>query len=69
LAFRFTSSRHIHADLSLSRCMKPNGRDQRARPEMLVIVEVSVGRAPLDQMLGRAFNNNPIEQTRLLRRE
>ena len=40
-----------------------------ARLEANAVVEVSVGRAPLDRVLGRAFNNNPIEQTRLLRRE
>lgn len=32
--------------------MPPNGHDQRARPVMLAVIEVSVGRAPLHWMLG-----------------
>ena len=31
---------------------RDNGKDQRARPELLVSIEASVGRAPLDWMLG-----------------
>jgi hypothetical protein len=31
---------------------RDNGKDQRARPELLMSIEASVGRAPLDWMLG-----------------
>ena len=33
--------------------MKPNGQDQRARHEILGVIEAYVGRAPLDWMLGQ----------------
>jgi hypothetical protein len=38
--------------------LTPNGCDRRARPEMLVVIEASAGRAPLRWMLG-PFPGNP----------
>ena len=45
---RVTSCYFNHNSYSRDLVSHPNGHDQRARPEMLVTSEASVGRAPLD---------------------
>src|SRR5207244_3651741 len=53
LHIRFEIISHL-----LPRNGKPaNSHDQRARPEMLGVIEASVGRAPLDWMLGATQKN------------
>lgn len=56
--------RHLIGDrlLSFFSCLKakgsfqkPNGRDQRVRPVMLVVVEALIGRAPLHRVLGASL--------------